>query len=131
MRRKVSQTEAERKMKKQGSSTKVWKDVLSNLDLDGNGMVDYHEFMTAAVDYEKLITQQNLESAFKLFDTDGNGFINIADFKEQLPSTIFSKGEMDQQRRDTWVEMMEEIDTNNDGLVDFEEFCRALEGFIP
>lgn len=42
--------------------------MLDNIDLDGDGMVDFHEFMTAAVDYKKIMTQKNLEAAFKLFD---------------------------------------------------------------
>jgi calcium-dependent protein kinase len=49
--------------------------------LDGDGMVDYHEFMTAAVDYNKLMTSENLKMAFDLFDINGDGKINISEFK--------------------------------------------------
>lgn len=43
-------------MMKRKSSQSVWNDVLGQLDLDGDGIVDYHEFMTAAVNYEKVLT---------------------------------------------------------------------------
>ena len=38
-------------------------------DLDGNGSVDYNEFITATVNKTKLLSKINLEAAFKAFDT--------------------------------------------------------------
>jgi Ca2+-binding EF-hand superfamily protein len=46
-------------MKKDPSGTR-WSVVLESLDLDGDGMVDYHEFVTAALDRKKVLTQDNL-----------------------------------------------------------------------
>jgi len=37
--------------KRGGKNREKWNEVLDKLDLDGNGMVDYHEFLTAAIDH--------------------------------------------------------------------------------
>ena len=34
-----------------------WVEILANIDLDSNGMVDFHEFYTAAVDTQKVFTK--------------------------------------------------------------------------
>ena len=40
-------------MKHFGMSDK-WSEILQNIDLDGNGRIDFHEFYTAAVDHKKV-----------------------------------------------------------------------------
>ena len=47
-------------------------------DVNSDGSIDYAEFVTAAMDMEKLLSEQNLEAAFKMFDADGNGSITAA-----------------------------------------------------
>ena len=41
---------------------------MKSVDLDGNGYIDYNEFLTAAVNREKILSKQNLEMTFKSFD---------------------------------------------------------------
>jgi Ca2+-binding EF-hand superfamily protein len=38
------------------------------LDKDGNGVIDYQEFITAAIDKAALLNKKNLISAFQLID---------------------------------------------------------------
>ena len=63
-----------------------WDDVLQKCDLDGDGKVDFHEFITAAVRHQKVITRDTILSAFELFDTNRDGFIDIQEFKTALPT---------------------------------------------
>lgn len=63
-----------------------WQDIIKQCDLDGDGKIDFHEFFTAAVDHQKVITKQNLKYAFDTFDTNGDGTIDIDEFKTALPS---------------------------------------------
>ena len=58
-----------------------WEELVEQLDINGDGKIDYQEFITAAVNRAKLINDQNLEMAFKMFDQDGNGQISIAELK--------------------------------------------------
>ena len=123
-----------------------WQDIIKKCDLDGDGKIDFHEFFTAAVDHQKVITKQNLKYAFETFDTNGDGNIDIDEFKSALPSNNGGKMSMHSKTlktmstgqsamsidddNDTWTQIMNEIDTDGNGSVSFEEFCNAIEGFI-
>ena len=41
---------------------------MDSMDLDGNGTVDYNEFITATINKSKVLSKQNLEATFKAFD---------------------------------------------------------------
>lgn len=38
-----------------------WEELVEQLDINGDGRIDYQEFITAAVNRSKLINDQNLE----------------------------------------------------------------------
>ena len=52
-----------------------YEDLLKKMDADGDGEIDFSEFITAAFNTRTLLTQENLDAAFKTFDKDGNGKI--------------------------------------------------------
>lgn len=54
------------------------------MDLDGNGTIDYSEFVTATINQNDLVTTKRLEIAFNLFDKDGNGTLSPDEIKEVL-----------------------------------------------
>ncbi len=41
---------------------------MNSVDLDGNGTIDYNEFLAATMNRTKIMSKQNLEAAFKMFD---------------------------------------------------------------
>ena len=45
-----------------------WDKMVNAMDSDGDGKIDYTEFITAAFNRELLLSQQNLGIAFKMFD---------------------------------------------------------------
>ena len=52
------------------------KNPFSNLlqaDADGNGLIDYDEFVTATVHMNKLDREEHLYTAFQYFDKDNSG----------------------------------------------------------
>lgn len=42
--------------------------MFAKIDLDGNGTIDYTEFLMAAVNQKKLLTDERLQMAFEMFD---------------------------------------------------------------
>ena len=50
-----------------------WKELFKEIDTDGSGTIDYAEFVTATVNKQCLLDQQNIDMMFKLYDTDGDG----------------------------------------------------------
>ena len=81
------------------------------LDLDGNGDISYNEFLTSVIDSRKFITNERLDKAFRMFDKDGNGKLSIDEIK-----AVFGGDEK------KWQLIIHDIDVNNDGEIDFEEF---------
>lgn len=63
-------------------------EVFKQIDLDGDGSVDFHEFCVAAVDHKKFLSKQNLQIVFNTLDKDHSGQIDLDEFKNQLPSNF-------------------------------------------
>ena len=68
-----------------------WEDIFKEIDLDGDGRIDFHEFCVAAVDHKKLMNTQNLQYVFQTLDIDSSGTIELEELKGSLPST-FKRG---------------------------------------
>ena len=100
----------------------------SNLDVNGDGSVDYTEFMAFAANEEILFEKQKLKGAFDSFDWSKTGAITADDLKHFSASaggsTAFS-GEKILNRR-TIEAMIQEIDKNGDGEIGFDEFCDMI-----
>ena len=56
--------------------------IFRQVDTDGNGFIEFSEFVTVTVDKKKLLTKNRLKQAFSLFDNDGDGNIDIEEFKK-------------------------------------------------
>jgi calcium-dependent protein kinase len=54
------------------------------VDIDGNGAIDYTEFVMATMNEKDLITNDRLRAAFRLFDKDGSGAISPEEIKKAL-----------------------------------------------
>ena len=54
------------------------------MDINGNGTIDYTEFLAANVQLSELLTNEKLQAAFNLFDIDQNGRITIEEIKSLL-----------------------------------------------
>jgi calcium-dependent protein kinase len=89
--------------------------IMSEIDSDNNGFIDYTEFLKVNIDFDKLVCEQNLKLAFSLFDSDGNGKISPEEIKK-----IFSVDS--QADENVWKEIIKSIDANGDGEIDLEEF---------
>jgi calcium-dependent protein kinase len=81
-------------------------------DADNNGSIDYIEFVRAAMNKKKMLSERNLKAAFDFFDKDHNGSISKEEIKQ-----VFAKGNVmigEQALR----MILSEIDSNADMNVD-------------
>lgn len=92
--------------------------IIVQVDHNMSGNIDFTEFITASLTKEKLLSKTRIEQAFKMFDLDGNGFISKSEIE-----TIMGGAEMDDE---TWKQIMEDCDTNKDGLISQNEFIDLL-----
>ena len=86
------------------------------IDVDGNGFIEYEEFLRAGLSKEKIITQENLETSFKLFDINKRGKINAKEL-----GTVLGQGD-DNNDEKMWKELIDEADIDKDGEINFDDF---------
>ena len=65
--------------------------IITSIDSDNNGFIDYFEFLAATIDQNKLLSLENLEKAFSKLDLDGNGKISAFEIKSVLEGETESK----------------------------------------
>lgn len=95
------------------------KQLMDAADVDGNGTIDYIEFITATMHRHKLERDEHLYKAFQYFDQDNSGFIT----RDELESAMKEYGMGDEA---TIREIISEVDTDNDGRINYEEFCAMM-----
>ena len=104
-------------------SLQVFEDILSTLDKNLNGKVDYTEFLTAAANKEQLLVEDNLKFAFNMFDEDRNGCISRKELR-----AVFETAEKKDET--LWNEIFQEVDTDGDGVITFQEFKDSMQKVI-
>ncbi|PKA45643.1 Calcium-dependent protein kinase isoform 2 [Apostasia shenzhenica] len=95
------------------------KQLMDAADVDGNGTIDYIEFITATMHRHRLEREENLYGAFQYFDKDNSGFIT----RDELEIAMKEHGMGDAA---TIKEIISEVDTDNDGRINYEEFCTMM-----
>ena len=96
-------------------------DMISEVDIDGNGNIDFKEFLSLmARKMRDSDTEEELLEAFKVFDRDGNGLISAQELKFVMTSIgeKITDEEVD--------EMIKEADIDGDGFINYEEFVRMI-----
>ena len=58
------------------------KSIMINVDYEGNGMINYSEFLAATVSVRSVLTNEKLYALFKHFDTDNSDFITPDNIRE-------------------------------------------------
>jgi len=97
--------------------------VMEGVDSDGSGQIDYTEFLAATLDKRLYLQRDACWAAFSVFDQDGNGLITVDELKQ-----ILEDGSMeDMLDGRTSEELLQEVDKNGDGSIDFEEFMDMME----
>jgi calcium-dependent protein kinase len=92
---------------------------MRQVDFDGSGEIDYTEFITATMNRSRLLSQERLEMAFKLYDIDGSGTIT----KDELKAILGKHHSYDDS---IWTSMIQEVDKNGDGVIDIHEFSEMM-----
>ncbi|EKM51108.1 uncharacterized protein PHACADRAFT_263081 [Phanerochaete carnosa HHB-10118-sp] len=96
-------------------------DMLNEVDEDGNGTIDFNEFLTMIErNMRDIDSEEVTKEAFKVFDSDGDDYIS----PEELRRVMTSLGE---KLSDMEVaEMIREADADRDGKISYQEFKDAM-----
>ncbi|KRY21850.1 Calcineurin subunit B type 1 [Trichinella patagoniensis] len=102
--------------------------VIDIFDTDGNGEVDFKEFIQGISQFSvKGAKQTKLKFAFKIYDMDRDGFISNGELFEVLKMMVGNnlKNTQLQQIVDKTILFH---DKDGDGKISFEEFCDVVSG---
>lgn len=114
------------KMMGQTVNRQILKSVIEEVDVDGSGELEFNEFVMLATKFmneeDEEEMKKELKEAFRLYDKNGEGFIPTQVLREILK-------ELDDKLTDEELDgMVEEIDADGSGTVDFDEFMDMMTG---
>nr|CAB3458360.1 unnamed protein product [Digitaria exilis] len=89
-------------------------------DADGNGSLDYGEFVTLSVHLRKIGNDDHLHKAFAYFDRNQSGFIEIDELRESLAD------DLGQNHEEVINAIIRDVDTDKDGKISYDEFAAMM-----
>jgi len=104
----------------------ILKQVIEEVDIDGSGELEFNEFVLLATKFmneeDEEEMKKELKEAFRLYDKNGEGFIPTNVLREILK-------ELDDKLTEEELDgMIDEIDADGSGTVDFDEFMEMMTG---
>ncbi|KAK4389225.1 Calcium-dependent protein kinase [Sesamum angolense] len=93
-------------------------------DVDGNGMIDYIEFIKATMNMSRMEREDRLFKAFEYFDKDKSGYITMEELEHAL-------NEYNMGDAKTMKEILAEVDTDHDGKINYDEFVAMMRKGSP
>ncbi|KAL2636052.1 hypothetical protein R1flu_007531 [Riccia fluitans] len=93
-------------------------ELMDAADVDRDGAIDYGEFIAATINLNKIEREENLFAAFSYFDKDKSGYITVDELQQAC---------LDHNLGDVHIdEMIREVDQDNDGRIDYNEFVTMM-----
>merc|ERR1712045_47606 len=101
------------------------KEILEEIDEDGSGEIEFAEFCQLCAKFlieepDDETMKAELKEAFRVYDKEGQGFITTDQLREII-------GELDPRLTSADLDgIIEEIDEDGSGTMDFDEFCQMM-----
>ncbi|KAG0492702.1 hypothetical protein HPP92_006100 [Vanilla planifolia] len=89
-------------------------------DVDGDGTLEYGEFVAVSIHLKKLGNDEHLREAFAYFDQNHSGYIEI----EELSNTL--QDDLGPNHEEVINAIIRDVDTDKDGRISYEEFATMM-----
>ncbi|XP_041375662.1 calmodulin-beta-like isoform X2 [Gigantopelta aegis] len=107
-------------------NTEELREMIKEIDIDGDGTFSFEEFVQVMANMGGISEnteedeEEELRQAFRVFDKTGCGYITSSDLRAvlQCMGEDLSEDEID--------EMINEVDIDGDGRIDFDEFIACM-----
>eukprot|EP00092_Neocalanus_flemingeri_P013774 GFUD01014856.1.p1 GENE.GFUD01014856.1~~GFUD01014856.1.p1 ORF type:complete len:177 (+),score=80.71 GFUD01014856.1:55-531(+) len=101
--------------------------IMKMADINGDKMVDYEELVKFIYD-EETDPKEKMKEAFRLCDTDRDGFICKKELAEFLKLAVGEhEEETEEESKQKIAVMMALFDQDGDGKLSYQEFCDMME----
>ena len=104
--------------------------VITKMDKNGDGYIQYQEFLDEAHKVCIMISDLYLSHAFDLFDlnddSENAGQIPIEQLQSVMCGAISTKNKIEIEQ---WEEFIDHFDENKDKLIDYDEFKKMMMSF--
>ncbi|KAA3458909.1 calcium-dependent protein kinase 8-like [Gossypium australe] len=87
---------------------------------DGDGTLNYGEFVAVSVHLRKMANDEHLHKAFAFLDLNKSGYLEKEDLRDAL------NDEVDPCSEEVINAIMHDVDTNKDGRISYEEFAAMM-----
>lgn len=96
------------------------------MDMNSDGKIDFTEFISAAYDRRKTLSEQCLDNMFNLLDLNGDKKLDSEEIRKILAgkSGDYITGE---HFDEIWKQMLKETDKDKSGSIDREEFGKLMQ----
>eukprot|EP00450_Noctiluca_scintillans_P000703 CAMPEP_0194482798 /NCGR_PEP_ID=MMETSP0253-20130528/4573_1 /TAXON_ID=2966 /ORGANISM="Noctiluca scintillans" /LENGTH=499 /DNA_ID=CAMNT_0039322359 /DNA_START=67 /DNA_END=1566 /DNA_ORIENTATION=- len=98
--------------------------IMEHIDSDGSGEIEYNEFLAACLDRRLYMKEDVCWSAFRVFDRNGDGKISKEELRQVLHDS--SVQEVAGTAAASIEMLMNDVDRNGDGEIDFQEFFAMM-----
>ena len=97
------------------------------VDLDNNGTIEFPEFLEMAsfFGYNKQPYETQVKQMFKALDKNNDGYLYLEEIKHLW--AIFTHENVDIPSDDEIAEIVENLDINGDGKIDYNEFLSQFD----
>jgi Ca2+-binding EF-hand superfamily protein len=98
------------------------KQIVKEVDYQGNGKINYSEFISSTIDTKQFLNEARLQAIFQSFDIDNTQFISIQNLKDAFTKfgREITNAEIEQ--------VMKEHDRDGNQQIDFSEFKTMMMG---
>lgn len=109
------------------ASEKFASHVFRIFDTDGNGKIDFKEFLIAIAITSGSDANEKLKWAFRMYDINGDGFIELKEMSKIIKAfyEMMDCSKIEQKAVSQTEKIFEKLDLNKDGKISLEEFLNV------